>query len=250
MVPGGIFAGVLFAQYYKSEVSRIEEDLQSEARKLALSVDRDLIGQQYVLQTLAIARLITNRDYEGFYNQALKIREITGVNILLRDLSGQQLMNTRLPWGAPLPRDAVEGDDEVLTTKKPYISGLIMGTVARRPLYTITVPVLDGDRVAYFLHLSPELQSLLELLKENVGPDRSAGILDRKFKYMARTEHSDEFIGKSAPQSFIESVTGNEGIWRGTHIDGRAVRAAYAKSKLGGWWILISIPEETVQRFL
>lgn len=250
MVPGGIFASVLFAQYYNSEVSRIEEDLQSEARKLALSVDRDLTGQQYVLQTLSIARLIANRDYEGFYNQALKIRDITGVNILLRDLSGQQLVNTRVPWGAPLPRDAVEGDNEVLTTKKPYITGLITGTVARRPLYTITVPVLDGDRVAYFLHLSLELQRLLELLKENVGPNRIAGILDRKFTYLARTEHSDEFTGKKAPQKFIETVTGNEGIWRGTDITGRSVRAAYSKSKLGGWWIWISVPEETVQSFL
>lgn len=205
LVPGGIFAGVLFAQYYKSEVNRIDEDLQSEARKLALAVDRDLIGQQHVLQTLLISRLIVNRDYEGFYNQALKVRDSTGVNILLRDLSGQQLMNTRLPWGAPLPRDAVEGDHEVLTTEKPYISDLIIGTVARRPLYTITVPVLDSDRVVYFLHLSLELQRLIELMKENVGLGRSAGILDRKFNYMARTEQSDEFTGRGAPQSLIKS---------------------------------------------
>ena len=125
-----------------------------------------------------------------------------------------------------------------------------MGTVARRPLYTITVAVLDGDRVAYFLHLSLETERLLELLKENVGPGRVAAILDPKFTYMARTESSADFIGKSSPQSFIETVTSNEGMWRGTDINGRAVRAAFAKSKLGGWWVWISVPEETVQSFL
>jgi signal transduction histidine kinase/CheY-like chemotaxis protein len=250
LVPGGIFAVVLFTQYYSSEVRRTDEELQGDARKLALSIDRDLLGQQHALQTLSIARLIVNRDYEGFYNQALKIRDITGVNILLRDLSGQQLINTRVPWGTPLPRDSVEGDDEVLTTKRPYISDLIMGTVARRPLYTITVPVLDGDHVAYFLHLSLELQSLLDLLRENVGPDRSAAILDRHFRYLRRTDNYNEYVGNAAPQSFIEAVTGNTGFWRGTDTDGHAVRAAYVKSTLGGWWVWVSVPAAVVQSSL
>ena len=44
-VPVLIFSAVLLLRYYFSELARIEEDLQDDARKLALMVDRDLQGQ-------------------------------------------------------------------------------------------------------------------------------------------------------------------------------------------------------------
>src|SRR6266571_4554149 len=198
-VPVLIFSAVLLLRYYFSELARIEEDLQNDARQLALMVDRDLQGQQFTLQTLSVSHLLSEQDFQGFYQQALRVRGFTGVNILLRDRTSQQLINTRVPWGTPLPRDDVEGDAEVVTNKKPYISGLIMGAVAKRPLYTITVPVLNDDEVKYFLHLSLELQRLIDLLRENTTPGRIAGIFDRNHVFMARTERS-EFVGQRAPQ--------------------------------------------------
>src|SRR6266568_7612937 len=116
-VPVLIFSAVLLLRYYFSELARIEEDLQNDARKLALMVDRDLQGQEFTLQTLSTAHLLREQNFAGFYSQALRIREFTGVNILLRDQTGQQLINTRVPWGTPLPRNDVEGDAEVVATK-------------------------------------------------------------------------------------------------------------------------------------
>ena len=121
-VPVLIFSAVLLLRYYFSELARIEEDLQNDARQLALMVDRDLQGQQFTLQTLSVSHLLSEQDFQGFYQQALRVRGFTGVNILLRDRTSQQLINTRVPWGTPLPRDDVEGDAEVVTNKKPYIS--------------------------------------------------------------------------------------------------------------------------------
>jgi hypothetical protein len=63
LVPVLLFAAVLFSHYYYSELARIEEELKNNARELALAIDRDLQGQQFTLQSLAIARLITNRDF-------------------------------------------------------------------------------------------------------------------------------------------------------------------------------------------
>ncbi len=245
-VPVLIFSAVLLLRYYFSELARIEEDLQNDARQLALMVDRDLQGQQFTLQTLSVSHLLSEQDFQGFYQQALRVRGFTGVNILLRDRTSQQLINTRVPWGTPLPRDDVEGDAEVVTNKKPYISGLIMGAVAKRPLYTITVPVLNDDEVKYFLHLSLELQRLVDLLHENITPGRIAGIFDRNQNFMARTERA-ELIGRRAPQSFVEQATGEMGYWRGIDLEGKRVRAAYAHSKLAGWSGWVSVPEAAVQ---
>lgn len=42
MLPVGAFAGVLFWRYADSEIARIDQQLENDARELALDVDRDL----------------------------------------------------------------------------------------------------------------------------------------------------------------------------------------------------------------
>jgi signal transduction histidine kinase len=252
LVPILVFAGVVFVRYYDSELSRIEVSMLDDARRLAQTIDQDHRGLTATLQTFAISRLISRGDYEGAYHRALQIRDITGANILVRDAStGSQVLNTRVPFGTPLPTDTVEGDDEVQQAKRPYISGVMTGSVARRPLYTITVPVFDeAGHLTHFLHFSIEMQGLVDLMRKNLVPGQVDGIFDRKFKYVARTEDPDGFIGKPAPESFVQQATANEGIWRGTDSEGTLVRGAYARTQLAGWRVFVAVPERDVQSSL
>src|SRR5215467_3780342 len=123
LAPALLFAGILFSRYYTKELASIEEQLKNDARDLALGIDRDLQGQLYALHALSVTQTISNRDFEAFYQQAARVRDVTGFDLLMRDRSGQQLLNTRVPWGTPLPVEAVPGDAEVIATKKPFISG-------------------------------------------------------------------------------------------------------------------------------
>ena len=242
-----LFAGILFSRYYFSEIARIEEDLKGSARELALSIDRDLQGQLYILQALSIARLITNRDFEGFYQQASKLREFTGVDVLLRDRKKQQLVNTRVPWGTPLPIEEVPGDDEVLATKRPYISGVFVGAIARRPIYTITVPILEGDAVVFFLQLSIELQRLVDLLNSNMSSGQIGAIIDGNYLIMARTQMFSELVGKRATEEFIAQLAKGEGNSYAANAQGEMVYAGFTRSKIAGWWVSVSVPERIVQ---
>src|SRR5471032_1571411 len=128
LLPVVIFATILFQRYYHSEVARIEQELQNNARELALFIDRDLQGELVALETLTTSGSLNTRGYDRFYERAERIREYAGVNIVLRDRTGQQIVNTRLPWGTSLPRDVAAGDDEVIATKRPFISDVIEGT--------------------------------------------------------------------------------------------------------------------------
>jgi PAS domain S-box-containing protein len=247
LLPVLFFAGLVFWRYYDSELRRIEQQLGNDAHALALDVDRDLKGQLIELNTLATSELIANRDFEHLYQQAAKIRDIAGVDILLRDRSGQQLMNTRVPWGTSLPRDTVEGDDQAVATKKPYISNVIVGAVAQRQIYFVTVPVLIGDEVAYFLHLSLDLRRLLGILDDDILSGQVAGILDRDNIVMARTEGFDDRVGKPASKNFIDQIKGSEGSWRGVNSQGYSIRIAYSKSKLSGWLVWVGVPDATFQ---
>jgi PAS domain S-box-containing protein len=247
LLPVTVFAGIVFWRYYDSELRRVEQDLTNDARQLAQDVDRDVQSQLVTLETLATSGSIASHDYASLYASAAKIRDLAGVDVLLRDRSGQQLMNTRVPWGTPLPRDAAEGDDQVVATKKPYISNVITGTVARQPIYFITVPILaDGD-VADFLHLSVDLRHLLAILNDNVDPSQVAGMLDRDNVVLGRTEDFDSRVGKPASKDFVDQIKGSEGAWRGLNVQGYTIRIAYARSKLTGWLVWIGIPDAAVQ---
>jgi signal transduction histidine kinase len=246
VVPGAVFAGYLFARYYDAEAARLQQDLRNDARRLALTVDRELTGLIFTLQTLAVSQRIAERDFESFYRQAEQVKGFLGVNILLRDVNGQQLVNTRLPWGTPLPREPLAGDREVLNIKGPFVSGLIVGAVAQRPLYTITVPVIVNGRVAYFLNLSLELASLVRLLAENAQAGRTSGIYDSKLEALARSDGLEGVVGKPAPLDFAPPPDQWEASWRGTDLRGQTVRAAFARSSLAGWWVWVSIPDDII----
>jgi signal transduction histidine kinase len=250
LLPVLVFSAILYFSYYHAEQSRIEADLQVDARQLALTVDRDLAGLQYTAQTLATSDRIIERDYAGFYQQALRVRAIAGVNILLRETSGQQLVNTRVQWGAPLPLEPLQGDAAVIVTKRPYISGVVVGAVERQPLFTITVPVMAGDRVTHLLNLSLPLQRLADLVKENLDASRRAGIVDLAGNIMARSERFDELVGKPAAEGFLDRARDGEGVWVGTNSAGEAVRTAYTRGSVSGWLIYVSTPEVTIQNAL
>jgi PAS domain S-box-containing protein len=250
LLPVVIFATILFQRYYHSEVARIEQELQNNARELALLIDRDLQGELVSLETLTTSGSLNSGGYERFYERAARVHDYAGFNILLRDRTGQQLVNTRLPWGTPLPRDAAAGDDEVVATKRPFISNVVQGTVARHPIYFLTVPVLENGDVRYFLHMSIELERLVSILKENISANRVAGMLDRENVVMARTEGFDDRVGKPASPRFVEQAQGNEGSWVGTNIQGEAIRVGYAHSKLAGWLVWVGVPDNAVQSAL
>ena len=247
LLPVLVFSAILYFNYYAAEQSRIEQDLENDARQRALTVDRELAGLQSTLQTLTTSARLAEGDLAGFYQQARQVRGFLGVDVLLRDASGQQLINTRVEFGRTLPLEPLAGDKEVIETRKPFISGVIVGAVAQQPMFTITVPVIGGDRVTHFLNLSFPLQRLAELLRTNLEPGRRAGVVDRAGFIMARTARFAETVGSEASSDFIMRAAAESGIWRGRNAAGEAVRTAFARARLSDWIVYVSTPESMIR---
>jgi PAS domain S-box-containing protein len=247
LLPIMAFAAILFWRYYESEVRRIDQSLQNDARQLASNLDRDLQAKIVTLETLATAGSVDSRDYARFYERALRVKQLAGVDVALRSRDGQQLVNTRVPWGTPLPRNPFPSDEEVASTGKPFVSNLTAGAVAQQPVFFISDPVLENGNVVYFLHMTVNLAPLDDLLKANIDPDQVAGILDRSDVVLARTEDGDNRIGKPASKSFVDEMTGPQGNWVGLNVQGYRIRLGYARSNLSGWIVWVGIPESVVE---
>ncbi len=247
LLPVVVFAGVLFWRYYDSELARIDQALENNARDIALDIDRDLQGKIVTLETLATAGSMDSHDYARFYERAMKVKDVAGVDISLRDRDGQQLANTRVPWGTPLPHNLFPSDDEVVAAKKPVASNFTEGVVARQPIYVISVPVIENGEVNYLLHMTVNLSRLGDFLEAEIAPGQIAGILDRDNIVLARTQGFDDRVGKPSSKSFTDQIKGPQGFWVGTNIQGYQIRLGYARSKLSGWLIWVGVPDTAVQ---
>ncbi len=247
LLPLIAFAGVLFWRYADSEIARIDQQLENDAHGLALDVDRDLQGKIVTLETLATSGALGAKDYSGFYRRAMRVKDIGGFDISLRSRDGQQLANTRVPWGTPLPRNSFDVDREAAASKKPAVSNFVAGQVAEAPIYLITMPALDNGEVGYFLHLTVDLSRLNGFLRSDIAPGQIAGILDRNNVLLARTEGFSDRVGRPASTNFIDQIRGSEGIWVGRNIQGYTIRLGYARSRLSGWLVWVGMPDAAIQ---
>jgi len=242
-VPAALFAAILLQRYYNSEVARIDQELLNNAHQLAQTVDRDLAGLQAIMHTLALSHSLAVGDHEAFYQQAVQVRDYVGGHVTLRNPAGQHLVNTRVPFGTPLPDEHLPGDEAVHAHHRPVVSGLIVGAVAGEPAYTITAAVVQNGELTHFLNLSLPPDRLAELLKQGLDPGHIAGIFDQNGLFLARSEQHSSVVGRKAPSGFLDHMRGNEGNFRSVNVAGDAVSVAYARSNLSGWAVLTSVPD-------
>ena len=106
VVPVLAFAGLLFVQFERSERMRLEERVRDVAANVSVDIDREIENVLATLAALAASPSLQTGDLPAFREQARKVLRATGSNIVLRDLTGQQLVNTRVPPDAVLPRVA------------------------------------------------------------------------------------------------------------------------------------------------
>src|SRR5919202_2403383 len=164
-------AAVALSQYAASERTRYVEDGRKAARQIAADVDHELGKVQAAAEALATSPLIANGDYEAFQRQASKFLQTWAPDepdayaVILRDLNGQQLVNTRLPWGTPLPKVERDVDRLVITTKRPQVQDLFFSTSANRLMIAVRVPVLEDGGVTHVLSLALEPRRIAKLLQ-------------------------------------------------------------------------------------
>ena len=227
VVPGIAFAGLLLARYAHSERVRYELESVDVARAASTALDRYLNGLQTTLQTLSTSAFLAAGDLEAFHQQAERIKSFIGADIGLRLPDGQQLLNTRLPWGAALPPTPLAVDAQVIATGKPVVSDVFTGIVANRPLVAIILPVSVGGELKYLLHISSETDRFHDVVVSVVPDNWLIGVGDRRGTYVTRSENHSEFTGKPGVPAFLARASAFEGTFVGENAYGEKVLVGY-----------------------
>src|SRR5262249_49829538 len=169
-------------------------------------------------------------------------------NIVLIDRNMQQLVNTFVPSGEPLPKAvALKPVERTFATGKPQVTGLFMAPVVNQFMYGITVPVEIGGESRYVLGRSQDQHALARLVAANeLPPDWLAAVADAAHRVIARSEHEDAFIGTKLLAAQWHRA-GSDGVFEFTDSGGRPSLQASATSELTGWETAVWAPRAVLE---
>src|SRR5215813_12569344 len=133
ILPALIIIALLVHRAAERERTIVADDTIETARALATAVDHEIDSAQVVLRALATSAHLAEGNLAAFHAQASEVLNgSAGHNIVLSDASGQQLVNTLRPFGAPLPH---HGNPEqlrrVFETGESSVSDLYVGALAQ-----------------------------------------------------------------------------------------------------------------------
>ncbi len=251
VVPVWIAAGFLVYFTYQSKRALTDQRMLETARALALVVDRDLAGMQAGLNDLATSTSFVNGDLPAAYERAQHVLKFQpGADIILSDATGQELLNTFRPLGAPLPRrGSLEGVRQVFATGRPVVANVYTGAATDRLRVSVDVPVFRDGKVVYDLAMAVPPDRFSAILSQQHLPREWVGaIFDFHRIIVARTRAAEQLIGHSAGPGLMQRLGEvTEGTAEVTNLEGVPVFDSFSQSGISGWTVVIGVPRAFIR---
>jgi two-component sensor histidine kinase len=245
VLPLFVIAALAVSWFAQAELSANETRLQRLAQDISASVDRDVVGWLTVLDTLATSELLRAGDLEGFHARARAALRNRDVHVLLVDRDHQQLLNTRVPFGTPLPRVS-DGDsiETVFRTGRPYVSDIFTGRVSGEPVVNVEIPVFTGERVEQILLITFSPTRIGEIIaKEQLGDGWTVSVTDRKGNLLAQRLDGASII---VPRSVGGSPHEGSGVIEEAGSDAIEWVEGYRWSPTTGWRTSVRVPRSVL----
>jgi PAS domain S-box-containing protein len=245
IVPAAAAVVALFVHSYERERTGIERATLDVSRALMQAIDRELASAQGAMQALATSPNLDRADLRAFYGQATEVlHERPGNILLLADRHGRQVVNTHLPFGAPLP---MHGNliqlQRVVASARPLVSDVYVGPTVQRLLTSVDVPVVRKGEVLYVLsmqYFGERLGAILE--RQNIPPEAIAIIYDSSAHIVWRSRGSRGDVGQRAWPALATGLARNpEGIVDEAGPDGAPYVTVFSRSSVSNWAVAIAL---------
>ena len=250
LLPSTAFFGWALWQYAATERSRLLQQGQDLTGNIGSAVEAELASFIGTARLAASSpRLVAGPlDPDATGQTAAAVARSLDVDIVIRDVIGRQLVNTRLSAGQDFRTRLLDIDQTVLATKQAAVSDLFLGSNSDDPLVAVVAPVIrpTTGEIIYLVDLTiPAVRIRETLLKQPLGEGLYATVLDRKGHVIARTRRHEQFVGTKATQ-FVQEVTGPEGVFKTTSLDGVPILVHYSRLKGSDWIIAVGLEEEAL----
>ena len=175
------FVALLLAQLQVNERSALESRTEREAQSLAIGINRTLQEMSTTLKLLATSPELDQGDLEAFHNRAQAALRTGSLYVILVDESGEQLLNTRVPYGSDLGKTSNPAAlRSALDSGGVEVSDVFLGMTSGRWVFNVTLPLPEelSDQGAALI-LTRNADELSELMSQDGLPEGwSAAVLD------------------------------------------------------------------------
>jgi PAS domain S-box-containing protein len=244
-LPGAIYG--MAAAYWIA--IQLRDGLEQEATQLRDAITGNVAEHLRLLtttmQVLGRSPSIEQGDYAAAYGFASRLAGDVGHHIGLAKPDGEQLFNTRRPYGDPLPRRSNAASySRALSTGAPNVSNLIFGAIAQRPLVTVDIPV-QGPTGPLVLGSSSDVDAIAAVLARTRLPEGwVSAVVDGAGQYIAHSRDQTRVPGSPAYAGIVSAVTSGQtmGIAHTRTADGDDIVAFYRAIPGTPWTGLIGVP--------
>jgi len=254
VLPGVVGASLLFIHQYQKSRAQFERNTMQTVRALVHTVDSKLLQAQAIAQTLSTFDALQSDDHARAHRQAREALRLAGagMNAVLRDRSGQQILNTAAPYGARLPLDPSAQVERVFESGQPAVSNVFNGAVVRLPTVSVDVPVVIDGRIRYVLSIGVRPDYFDDMLTPKSVPDGvRASVIDPNGIIFARNMSPERFVGRRVTDPLFDSMArAREGIAESVTQEGLKTFTFHSRSALTGWNVAFGVPRSTLNQAL
>ncbi|MES2295974.1 MAG: ATP-binding protein [Pseudomonadota bacterium] len=247
-IPVIVLSTVAFSLLLDAQRDTALKGVRETARTALVSIERELSNAQAAMRVLATSPDLASGDIATFYQQA-RHADKEGVRwTALLDENGQQLMNTALPFGAPMWEEgAAERVNKALLAGRAQVSNVIRGTPAQGLLVVVDLPISTPFGQRYVLAQGIRVEQFQQVLGQiKTAPGWLAGVFDRNGIAIARKAGVDE---GAEPRADLREAIRNKtaGVIHNASDKQVKLYTVLERSELAGWTVALGVPEAQIE---
>ncbi|NJO37846.1 MAG: hypothetical protein HC871_09805 [Rhizobiales bacterium] len=252
IVPSLLSSSYFLFRFADTQRQREHEQFVNEVGLFAGGLNQELSNNLTTLRVLAASLDLDEGDFASFHARASAALRDTDFFVILLDAEMQQILNTRVPYGSRLGRTAdPRSAQAALRERRPTVSDVFVGSVARQPVINLTLPVIRGDTVPHVLILTTNVTSLaLSIHQQNARSDTLITLVDSQNRIIARSERHNDFVNKPLAANLATASMGYSGSATIDETDGSRWLMAYQTLALADWRVIAVRPMAESERNL
>lgn len=253
IIPAFIAAMLAVGFVYKEMSDARKKSLAEAATAMSLLIDNTMQTTEGILRTLASSPALEQGDLNAFYDHARRIAPPEYSVVVLMDLSGKQLLNTRVTFGASLPKSSsnLPALRARYGSMQTVVSDLFFAPVGKRYDFAIQIPVIRDNQVQYYLAMGVAVDRLRPLLDSmNLPEGWLVSVTDRNGTVVARSSTPGKFVGQTVREKLLVRIQAQEsaGIHYGTTLDNMKTAAFFQRSAFSDWTVIVNVPLSEIRR--
>jgi signal transduction histidine kinase len=249
LVPVTVIAGAGLSMLLDWERESRIRSVESNARAIALLVDREVAAAQAGLRALGNSDAMRRGDLAELHRAANAMNAgMPWTWTLLIDYDGRPLLNTIVPYGTRLPGHVGPWVAAAWDGRQPHVSGYFIGALSRKPTVSVDVPAPRTAAGRWVLSQVFDAGHFATVFADKgIGPDWVVGIIDRDGITIARNRNNALVGSKVRPEVAAAARAAKSGVVRHLTRDDIEVYDVFTHCEATGWTIAIGVPVAEIE---